>query len=402
MVIRILATGALSIMTSCTLSGQVPDTAWSRTYGGSNDDFSRAISETDDGGFIIAGYTGIMPDNFDMYVIKVDSEGNLQWQTTYGGDGWDTGSAIDQCRDAGFIIAGYTNSFGKGWNDMYLVRTDRHGNVLWQKTFGGSNEDGASAVIETVDGGFIIAGETTSFGSGDYDVLLVKMDETGTITWKRTIGGSDCDGCQDIQQTYDGGYILVGDTGSSSRGWHDVSLIKLDQRGGVCWSKTFGGRDFDCGEAVRQTSDRGFIIAGWTRSFGAGLSDVYLIKTDRDGELQWTKTYGGPQHDFGFNVEETFDGGYLIVGDTRSYGAGWYDIYVIRIDKVGDTLWTRTYGGSQPDEAFALYPTKDGGYLIGGNTKSFGEWDDDVYLLKLDGINPAESVQRLLIHDSTK
>ncbi len=387
---------------SCTLFGQHPDTVWSKTYGGSDDDFARSISGTEDGGFIIAGYTGVMPDNFDMYVIKIDAMGNPQWQTTYGGEGWDTGSAITQCRDEGFIIAGYTNSYGKGWNDIFLVRIDRQGNTIWQKTFGGCNEDGASAVIETIDGGFIIAGETTSFGEGDYDVLLVKLDAAGNIIWRRTIGGSECDGCQDIQQTYDGGFILVGDTKSAETAWHDVSLIKLDREGRVCWSKTFGGKDFDCGEAVRQTKDRGFIITGWTRSFGEGLSDVYLIKTDRDGELLWTRTYGGPQHDFGFNVEQTFDGGYLIIGDTKSYGAGWYDVYVVRTDGAGDTLWTRTYGGSKPDEAFALYPMEDGGYLIGGNSKSFGGWDDDVFLLKLGGIDPATSVQRLLIHDTTE
>lgn len=381
--------------------GQVPDTAWTRTYGGSDNDFARAIVQTDDGGFVIVGYTGVMPDNFDIYVVKIDSVGVVQWQTTYGGKGCDTGSSVALCRDSGLIIAGYTNSFGKGWNDIYLVRTDRNGTVLWQKTFGGSNDDGASSVIETVDGGFIIAGETMSFGSGDYDVLVIKTDPDGNVLWKTTIGGPDCDGCQAIHQTYDGGYVIVGDTKSAGQGWHDVNLIKLDAQGNVCWEKTYGGKEFDCGEAVRQTRDRGFIIVGWTRSFGAGLSDVYLIRTDRNGEAQWMRTYGGAQHDFGFNVAQTFDGGFLIVGDTKSYGSGWYDVYVIRTDQYGDTLWTKAYGGEQPDESFALLPTKDGGYLIGGNSKSFEGWDDDVYLLKLMSIDPPRSVQQLLIHDST-
>jgi hypothetical protein len=402
MMIRIFTAPVVLGIASCIVLGQVPDTAWTRTYGGSDDDFARSIVQTDDGGFVIAGYTGIMPDNFDIYLIKVDSTGGLEWQTTYGGKQWDTGSAVAQCRDSGFIIAGYTQSFGKGWHDIYVVRTDRKGNLLWQKTFGGSNEDGASSVLETVDGGFIIAGETMSFGSGDYDVLVIKIDAEGNLLWTNTIGGADCDGCQSIQQTYDGGFIMVGDTKSSGEGWHDVSLIKLDARGKVCWNRTYGGNDFDYGEAVRETKDRGFIVVGWTRSFGAGLSDVYLIKTDRDGSPLWTKTYGGPQHDFGFNIQQTFDGGYLIVGDTKSYGSGWYDVYVIRTDEYGDTLWTKTYGGTQPDEAFALHPTKDGGYLIGGNSKSFGGWDDDVYLLKLQPINPPQSVQRLLIHDTTE
>jgi hypothetical protein len=132
------------------------------------------------------------------------------------------------------------------------------------------------------------------------------------------------------------------------------------------------------------------------------MSDVYLVKTDRNGEPLWTKTYGGAQHDFGFDVMQTFDGGYLIVGDTQSFGSGWYDVYVIRTDAYGDTLWTRTYGGTQPDEAFALHPTRDGGYLICGNSKSFGGWDDDVYLIKLEPIDPPLAIQRLLIKDSTK
>jgi hypothetical protein len=383
-------------------SGQVPDTAWTRTYGARDDDFARAITKTDDGGYIIVGYTGVMPDNFDVYAIRIDPAGNVKWQTTYGGKEWDTGSDVVQCDDSGFIIAGYTNSFGKGWNDAYIIRTDGDGTVLWQKTFGGSNEDGASSVIQTTDGGFVIAGETMSFGSGDYDVFVVKIDDKGNFLWKNTIGGTDCDGCQAIQQTYDGGYIIVGDTKSSGKGWHDMNLIKLDAQGKVCWSKTYGGKDFDCGEAVKQTRDRGFIITGWTRSFGAGLSDVYVVKTDREGEVLWERTYGGTQHDFGFNVEQTFDGGFLVIGDTKSFGAGWYDVYVIRTDERGDTLWTRTYGGTQPDEAFSLHPTRDGGYLIAGSTKSFGGWDDDVYLIKLHSINPPRSIQQLLIHDSIK
>jgi hypothetical protein len=399
---RMVATMFILIMICGVILAQKPDTAWTKTYGGSDDDFARSIVQTDDGGFAIAGYTGIMPDNFDIYLIKIDSTGGLEWQTTYGGKQWDTGSAVEQCRDSGFIIAGYTQSFGKGWHDIYVVRTDRKGNLLWQKTFGGSNEDGASSVLETIDGGFIIAGETMSFGSGDYDVFVIKIDAEGNLLWTNTIGGADCDGCQSIQQTYDGGFIMVGDTKSSGEGWHDVNLIKLDARGKVCWSRTYGGNDFDYGEAVRETKDRGFIVVGWTRSFGAGLSDVYLIKTDRHGSPLWTRTYGGPQHDFGFNIEQTFDGGYLIIGDTKSYGSGWYDVYVIRTDEYGDTLWTKTYGGTQPDEGFALHPTKDGGYLIGGNSKSFGGWDDDIYLLKLQPINPPQSVQRLLIHDTAE
>ncbi len=381
---------------------QVPDTLWTKTYGGSNDDSGRSIQVTKDGGCIIVGHTGSVNNDFDVYCIKTDRYGDTLWTRTYGGPDWDTGSSIEQCSDRGYIITGYTKSSGAGSNDVLLIKIDSLGNLEWTKTYGGPNEDGASSVQQTMDGGYIITGETMSFGAQDYDVSIIKTDSVGNLLWLKTIGGSDCDGSQAIIQTYDGGYAIIGDTKSYGRGWHDVYLIKTDIQGDTLWTRTYGGTNFDYGESIQQTKDRGFIIAGWTRSFGSGMTDVYLIKTDRYGDTLWTRAYGGIDHDFGFSVVENYDGGYLIVGDTKSFGSGWYDVYVIKTDRYGDTLWTKTVGGIEPDEGFSIDRTFDGGYIIVGNSRSFGSGNDDVYLIRLEPFEPSDQILRILIWDSTK
>lgn len=390
------------VILSTNLFGKEPDTVWTKTIGGRNDDFGRSIQRTFDNGFIIAGYTGSISGDFDVYLIKTDSLGTPIWSRTYGGENWDTGSSVHQCSDSGYIIVGNTKSFGKGENDIYLIKTDRLGNTQWTKTYGGPNEDGGSAVQQTFDGGFIISGETMSYGSGDYDVYVIKTDSLGEAIWTKTYGGQGCDGSQSVRQTSDGGFIIVGDTQSFGKGFHDVFLVKTDARGETMWTKTYGGSDFDYGESVQQTADKGYIVIGWTKSFGSGASDVFLLKLDKNGDTLWTHTYGGPDNDFGFGVLETKDGGFILVGDTKSYSYGWYDVYVIKTDEKGNILWSKNLGGTQPDEGFSMARTGDGGYIIVGNTKSFGAWDDDVYLIKTEPIDPPSHIIDILIIDTTR
>lgn len=397
----IIVTSAVHLLISI-IFAQEPDTLWTRTIGGVNDDIGRSVQQTYDGGYIITGYTGSIAGGFNVYLVKTDSLGSIIWTKTFGGKNSDTGSSISQCSDSGYIITGNTRSFGAGENDVYLIKTNALGDTIWTRTYGGYNEDGGSSIQQTFDGGFIIVGETMSFGYGDYDVYLIKTDSLGDTIWTKTYGGKDCDGGQSVKQTTDGGYIIVGDTKSFGTGWHDVYLIKTDARGETLWTKTYGGLDFDYGESVQQTTDKGYIIVGWTRSFGNGLSDIYLIKTDKNGDALWTRTYGGKNHDFGFSVHETLDGGYIITGDTKSFGSGWYDVYIIKTDENGDTLWTKTFGGTQPDEGFSIERSRDGGYIIAGSTKSFGSWDNDVYLIKLKPIEPPASVLDILIWDTLK
>ena len=362
-----------------------PPVVWQKTLGGSDSDYGRSVQQTTDGGFIIAGSTHSFGEGYygDVYLIKTDSAGNKIWQKTFGGSKDDSGDSVRQTTDGGFIIAGSTCTFREGSGDVYLIKTDPNGNSQWQKTLGGSKDDGGYSVQQTTDGGFIIAGGTQSFGAGR-DVYLIKTDSAGNLVWQKTFGGENSDGGYSVQQTTDGGFIIAGYTYSFGAGGLDIYLIKTNPNGNSQWQKTFGGSSNDCGYSVQQTADGGFIIAGGTQSFGAGSEDVYLIKTDSDGNEVWQKTFSGSDGDVGNSVQQTTDGGFIIAGSTHSFGAGYYgDVYLIRTDSAGNLLWQKTFDGSSVDYGFSVQQTADGGFIIAGCTSSFGAGNDDVYLVKV-------------------
>jgi hypothetical protein len=352
---------------------------WVKIIGGSNDDWGSSVQQTSDGGFILVGYTwSFGAGGPDVWLIKTDADGNKQWDRTFGGGGSDWGSSVQQTSDGGFIIVGDTASFGAGWADVWLIKTDADGNKQWDRTFGGSGLDSGRSVQQTSDGGFILVGYTASFGAGD--VWLIKTDADGNKLWDRTFGGGNLDEGRSVQQTSDGGFIIVGYTASFGAG--DVWLIKTDADGNKLWDRTFGGSMVDRGYSVQQTSDGGFIIVGWTWSFGAGGPDVWLIKTDADGNKLWDRTFGGSDWDEGYSVQQTSDGGFILVGWTWSFGAGGPDVWLIKTDADGNKLWDRTFGGSMVDRGFSVQQTSDGGFIIVGATRSFGAWDYDVLLIK--------------------
>ncbi len=238
--------------------------------------------------------------------------------------------------------------------------------------------------MQTADGGYAVAGWTGSFGAGEYDVYVVKLDEDGNLQWTRTIGGSVYDEGRSIIQTTDGGYAVAGWTGSFGAGGADVYVVKLDGGGNLQWTRTIGGSKDDEGVSIIQTSDGGYAVAGWTGSFGAGGADVYVVKLDEDGNVQWTRTIGGSGYDLGWSIIQTSDGGYAVAGSTMSFRAGWVDVYVVKLDGSGTVQWTRTIGGSSREEGNSIIQTSDGGYAVAGRTMSFGAGGEDVYVVKLD------------------
>jgi hypothetical protein len=358
---------------------------WTKTYGGTAGEEGYSVRQTTDGGYIVAGWTDSYGAGFDdVYLIKTNASGDTLWTRTFGGTYHDEGWSVRQTFDGGYVIAGYASSFPVGTWDVYLIKTNASGNTLWQRTYGGSSYDYGYSVWQTADTGYIIVGETDSYGAGGGDVYLIKTNALGDTLWTRTYGGSTLDEGYSVQQTRDRGYIIAGYTTSFGAGNGDIYLIKTNASGDTLWTRTYGGTSPDSGFSVQQTSEGGYIIAGATSSFGAGGYDVYLVKTDSLGHSLWTKTYGGTADDYGRSVQQTADGGYIIAGYTYSFGAGEDAVYLIKTNAAGDTLWTRTYGGTDFDYGFSVQQTADGGYIISGGTTSYGAGYADVYLIKTD------------------
>jgi PKD repeat protein len=363
------------------------DEEWNRTYGRSNIDVGYDARQTTDGGYIITGYTrSYGAAGHNVWLIKTDSLGDMVWNKTFGGANDDEGQSVRQTTDGGYIIAGWTKSSGAGMKDLWLIKTDSLGNKLWERLYGGANDDGATCVQQTTDGGYIVTGYTSSYGTGSVDVWLIKTDSLGNQQWSKTLGGYGSDGAWCVQQTEDGGYIFTGWTYSYGPGYvGNVWFVKTDDLGNQQWNKTFGGTDVDRGYWVQQTTDGGYVITGYTASSGAGLDDMLLIKTDTSGNEEWSKTFGGTGRDYGNMVQQTIDGGYIIAGYTLSYGAGSEDVWLVKTDALGNEQWDRTYGGIYSDVGYSVQQTTDMGYIIAGYTLSYGAGVHDVWLIKIEG-----------------
>jgi hypothetical protein len=352
---------------------------FTKTYGGPNNEYGYAVAQTTDGGYIITGPTSSFGTNTDVWLIKTNANGDTTWTKTFGGSSYDYSNSVQQTTDGGYIIAGYSNSYGTS-TDLYLIKTDANGNQSWYRTFGGSSTDYGYLVEQTSDGGYIIAGYSNSYGTS-YDVYLVKTDASGNQLWYRTFGGSGTDYGYSVAQTSDGGYVITGYTTSYGTGGN-VYLIKTDTSGNQSWYKSFGGTNSDYGYSVAQTSDGGYVIAGYTASYGTG-GDVYLIKTDTSGNQTWSKNFGGSNYDESYSVQQTSDGGYIIAG-YMAQSISDDDAYLIKTFANGNTEWTKTFGGAQIEHGHAVVQTSDGGYAIAGHTSTYGAGNADFWLIKTD------------------
>jgi len=374
---------AVLLILSTTANSQ--NLLWSRNYGGQYHEFGHACVQSSDGDIYILGSTySYGSGDFDIYLVQTDSAGNSLGSSTFGGPRTDYGYDIDATSDGGFIIVGSTKSFGVGERDVYLVKLNADGAEQWSKTYGGVLDDEGRSVRQTTDNGFIICGGTYSSGAGYQDVFLIKTDAAGNIAWQRTFGGTGGESGSAVRQMPDGGYIVVGSTGSFGDGYSSIYAIRTDAGGNTLWTTTYGGAKADYGYSVEVTLDGGMILAGATASFGAGSSDAYLIKTDPSGYVEWEQTYGGADDDRAYSVMQTASGDYLLAGNSLSFSSS-FNVYLVKTSPVGDLVWSRNYGGLESDYCEALIrDTRDNTILI-GRSFSYTAGGSDIYLLKVEG-----------------
>jgi len=376
----------LFIAGSCSKDRQGPGIEWEKTYGGTDADWFLSVSEASDGGYIMAGYTNSYgAGSWDMYIIKTDENGNEQWSKTYGGVDNDQARSMIQTEDGGYIIIGHTCSFGAGGADIYLIKTNSNGDSLWTRTYGGSGDEFACSITKTVDNGYLIAGQTNSFGSGGDDIWVIKINNNCDTVWTKTFGGTDKEFCRSIQQTSDGGYIIGGVTRSFGAGSDDIYVIKIDENGNKLWDRTYGEWWQEWG-SVQQTSDGGYMIIGFSNSFGGdeNVNDIYLIRIDDGGDTAWTKVYDNYAWDNPMKFLQTPDDYFIAVGFAGRFNDPNNDVYLMKFDKLGNLVWDRTFGGSGWEWGMAVMSTSDGGYIIAGCTDSFGAGSGDCYLIKTE------------------
>ncbi|MCB0522609.1 MAG: T9SS type A sorting domain-containing protein [Lewinellaceae bacterium] len=338
---------------------------WQLKPGFNNYDFARGAFPTPDGGYIVAGHTGLNNDLHDAYLLKLDPFGREQWRKVFGGPMHDEIDGFYQTSDGGYIIAGST--FNGSNNDIWLVKTDRLGNIEWQNTYGNAAFEFGRAVIQTSDGGYAVVGRSDN--GSDIGIFLLKTDGAGSQEWYNIYGGTEEDEGWGLAETPGQQIVFVGATASFGAGAKDIYLAKVNLNGDFQWFQTFGGADEELAFSVIPTSDGHLLIGGATRSFGAGDFDVYLVKASNDGVLQWSKTYGGAFGEWGAFVKEVPSGGYALVGTAQSFNNFFDDIYLIRTDNDGNELWYNTFLQDKKDVPHSLELTPDDGFIIAGHSR---------------------------------
>ncbi len=389
--------GCLLLAVPVALNGQVPYEAIYATPGWES--VSSLIRTQDKGLAHLGSTTSFGAGGYDLFLLKMDSLENIEWLRTYGGPMDEVASQVKQLPDGGFLVAGVSASFGMGAYDGYILRTDPLGNVLWQRTIGGSQDDVLSRFVILDDTTFVFGGYTKSKGAGGADYLMLKMNASGDTLWTRVFGAAVYDGIVTINHA-DGGFICSGRTTSTAGLFFDAVLFKTDTAGMVQWFKAFGGPAHDEAMYVAETPGGGFIATGASNSpQGAGQADVFVVRTDSAGNFLWTKLYGGPKIEATYDLLLHPDSGYTVIGYTESFNAGpaapphrlpaaggdSANVFVMRLTAAGDTVWTRAIGGGLFDEGYNIAPWASGGCVISAYSASFSGSDTtDLYLLHID------------------
>ena len=388
----------IGLMTTSLLSAQVT-VDWSYFY---DEGQCKHSQITSDEGIILVGYDIVDESSNQVKIVKTDSSGNFEWEKLYGGSGSDLGEYIFQTSDGGFLIAGSSNSTdgdvtgNHGDHDFWILKLNTEGNIQWQKSYGGTNEDMAKSIIPASDGGYIISGHTksndgdVSSNQGNADYWVVKIDSSGNLLWEKTYGGSNEDAAFNVEPTSDNGYILVGYTYStdgditSNHGDSDIWIIKMNSSGELIWQKTYGGSLDEMAETIKNTNDGGYILTGYSRSNDGdvsgshGVVDVLVLKIDSSGTIQWQNLLGGSEGDGGNDVIQTADNHFVIAGYSRSHDGdlteyyGTYTAWIFKLTPSGELVWQHSFGNVIPSFSLNIFEIAPDQFISSG--ESLGFW----------------------------
>lgn len=359
---------------------------WALTYGSPGSDFAASVVTLEEGGYLAAGYT----DSFgagkqDGWVWRLNDDGGVVWQKVYGGAEDDTFAAVVNAAAGGFVAVGTTRSFDVVGQDAWVARLDAQGRSLWQNAYGGTGNETASAIWSPLDGGYWVAGSTSSGSAGGDDGWVWRLDAAGEVIWQMAYGGAAVDTFAAVVGTTDGNFVVAGETWSFGAALSDAWVLKLDREGNVLWQNRYGGALADGARALQPTADGGVVVAGYTDSLGMGGRDAWVWQLDTAGEVVWQFALGDVGTDETHGLLRLPDKGLLVVGATDSFGAGNGDAWAARLDANGQLVWQRAYGGSvAADAANSVALGQAGGTLLAGHTFAFGAGAADAWLLLVD------------------
>lgn len=360
-------------------------TTFQKVYSGFYDMDGLDVIPAIDGGYIITGMiNNDIIDDIDIHIIKTNSTGDKVWEKSYGGDKPEYSFGILKATDdSGYYIIGYSRSFGGGDSDTWLLKIEVDGDTAWTRTYGSWGNDFGKEIIPTSDGNYMMVGYSNGLGGSNYDAYLIKIEPDGDVIWEKKYGGGNIELGNSVKQTPDGGYIMFGQTFSYGTNG-DAYLVKTNSTGDQTWYKTYGGSQNDEGIFVLANSDGSYTFCVRDSSTVGTDVDVQIIKTDAAGTIIWDKNYGGNKKDTDKMIQPTNDGGYIVAAISRSFSFSQLpDMWILKLDSNGDTLWSRSYGGQDNEHCYSVRQTTDGGYIAVGKTESFST-ENGVMFLKLN------------------
>jgi len=361
------------------------------------DKSGKDVLPTNDGGYMIAATTeNTVSNDLDMYIIKTDKYGDPMSTKTYGGPRVEYPNCMVKLDDGNFFVVGYTQSFSGGDMNIYLLKLNQSGDTLFTKVYGGYGNEEGKEIVKTADGNYVIVGASNSVSFTDNNIMLLKINPAGEVLWTKYYGGPNYESARSVKLCPDGGFIVAGKTAANPTSVASLFLVKTNSSGDTTWTKTYSGPDSYEGKSIIANTDGTYVLAV-DDSSAANDSDVRIMKLNNSGGIIWNKNYGGTLKDIVKIIQPTTDGGYIVGAISRSFGWINPDMWIIKLDAYGDSPWTKHYGGGGHEHLYSLHQTDDGGYIAIGHARSFSaNWE--VYFLKLDQ-EGAVGIEEIALND---